>query len=539
MKKLLGIFFLFLLAASSFAQQLYPQLDINGFKKWEYRKADASPTRNYFTALSQLGGYSPTLTGGPWQERLQLQIIGQLSENLGVTYDLDQQPETPERYDVKVKYFNNELTFGDINANFTGNEFVSGAKTLNGVMLTAKESWYDVLVVPSAKLKSQTLGLTTQMGNNTSGPYNLGHGSIVEGSEQIQLNNVPLRKGVDYTIDYFEGKVIFNHILNQTDVFKYSYEYTNILDMFFPTLSKRDFIGLQSRFTIDPEKFGVAPAVAEPLMAEAKEKFPSAGSIEADIQEEEASGRYRLKKIPIIKFSEVLSFMGTKLKKNEDYSIRYDTGELMLLTRFLPSSEEALTVEYKFNEISTEVESIAGIGSRGPYKVKKSPLVVDTDSIKLDSRQLVRNLDYTINYDTGVIMFNSNVGPTSQIETTYSYRVLIAPTAVQSKFPKELKLGVTYMKESAKSGANSPTTSASESFSGQKLINSRFLINLTNRPIVSTAEAVLAVALRQGGVVRLLTMESEYVIPTVEVDPATGFVTHVPDVSLAYINDRT
>ena len=93
---------------------------------------------------------------------------------------------------------------------------------------TAKDSWYDITTVPSAKLKSQTQNLTSQNGNNTKGPYNLGHGSIVEGSETVELNDNPLTRNVDYTIDYFEGKITFNEILTSADEFKYSYEYTNI-----------------------------------------------------------------------------------------------------------------------------------------------------------------------------------------------------------------------------------------------------------------------------------------------------------------------
>ena len=125
-------------------------------KNGSTQQVDVDPNSNYFAGLTQLGGYYPTFSGGPWQERLQLRILGQLSPNLSVAYDLEQQPETPEKFDVKVKYYNNELTFGDFNANFAGNEFVSTSKDLNGVMFTAKDSWYDVVAVPSAKLKSQT-----------------------------------------------------------------------------------------------------------------------------------------------------------------------------------------------------------------------------------------------------------------------------------------------------------------------------------------------------------------------------------------------
>jgi len=530
---------LLLIAVAAAAEQTYPQLDISGFKKWEHKKVEVDPSRNYFTGLSQLGGFYPTFTGGPWQERLQLRILGQLSENLSVTYDLEQQPETPDKFDVKVKYYNNELTFGDFNANFSGNEFVSASKFLNGVMFTAKDNWYDITTVPSAKLKSQTQNLTSQKGNNARGPYNLGHGGIVEDSEQIQLNGNYLKRNVDYIIDYFEGKITFNRILSQTDEFKYSYEYTNLLDLFFPALSKRDFFGFQSRFTIDPDKFGKPAPKEEPVINAARELFPGAGTFEPDVQEAEASGRYQLKNYPLLKFSEVLTFMGTLLKKNEDYLIRYDTGEIKLLTRFLPSSEEALVVEYQYYQTSTEAEVIPGIGSRGPYRARHPGMVAESERIEVDGKPFVRNLDYTINYDTGEILFGVVIGPTSQIEISYRYNVVALPPAVPSMISKELKIGTTYLKETARKGAGAPTTTNIETVRGQDLLANNFIFNLRNRPILPTTEASFIVRLKHGTEEsRELTWEADYVIPTTYIDPLTGYVRVTPEVKLAYITDR-
>lgn len=543
MKKLsLAVFFLILSGTLLLADQsapTYPQVDISGFKQWEHKDVSVTPNSNYFTGLTQLGGYSPLASGGPWQERLQLRIIGQLSENLAVSYDLDQEPETPEKFDVKVKYYNNELTFGDLNATFSGNEFVSTTKSLNGVMLTAKDTWYDIIAVPSAKEQSQTQSLTSQNGNNTSGPYNLGHGSIIEGSEQIQLNGITLKKNTDYTIDYFDGKVTFSRILNSTDEFKYSYEYTNVLDLFFPTLSSRDFFGFQSRFTIDPEKFGKSAPKEAPVIVSARDLFPSTGSLEGDVLEQEASGQYRLKHVPLINFSENLTFMGAQLKKNDDYLIRYDTGEIKLLTRFLPTSEEALSVEYKYFATSQEADLIQGIGSYGPYHTGHPNLVPESERVEVDGKLFVHDLDYKIKYPNGEIMFGVVIGPTSQIKVSYKYNVTAFPPAAAAKYPKELKLGVTYLKESAKKSAGAPSAGAIDVFTGQTALASNFILNLKNRPILTTAEAVLSVVLRQGGAVRQLTQEVDYIVPTVEVDPATGFYVVTPPVPLAYITDHT
>ncbi len=539
MKKLILAIFIGLSSISlglAFAQQgTYPQLDISGFKKWEFKSAKVSPQKNYFTGLTQLGGFSPTLTGGPWQERLQLRILGQLSENLSVSYDLEQQPETPDRYDVKVKYYNNELSFGDITANFSGNEFASTSKYINGVMLTAKDGWYDVITIPSAKLKSQTQNLTSQKGNNTKGPYNLGHGSIVEGSEHIELNDTSLARNIDYTIDYFEGKITFNKILTSVDEFKYSYEYTNILDLFFPSLSKRDFFGFQSRFIIDPEEFGRPTPKPEPIIKSTREFYPSGGTVEPEVQEEEASGVYRLKKRSVVNFSERLTFMGTELKKNEDYIIRYAAGEIKLLTRFLPNKSEVLIIEYQHYETSQKSDAIEGIGSRGPYNLSHPHIVVESERIEVDGKLYVRDLDYKINYQTGEIIFGINISETSQIKADYSYNIMVVPTRPESKHPTEIILGTTYLRESAKAGSVSNTKTAIESFSKQDIEDDNNTIYLNNRPVVASDEAGFNVIVTFNGVT--LTPEVDYAFPKTEINPATGYYYSTPEAKLAYIND--
>ena len=276
-KKVLYIFltivFVSLLYSIVFAEE-YPKLDISGYKKYEFRQLNVNPPRNYFLGLSHMGesfGYA----AGPWQERLRLRIVGQLSRRLSVSYDMEQQPDMPEKYNVKVNYDNHELTFGDFTTTFTGNEFANASKSLNGVMITSKDNWYSFKAVPSAKVRSSTQKLTTQYGNSTRGPYSLGRGSIVEGSEYVELNGVPQKRGPDYTIDYFDGTITFTNILTQDDEFKYSYEFTNLIDLFFPTLSKRNFFGFRGSATIDPTTFGRPTPKAEPSIKIERETFPA------------------------------------------------------------------------------------------------------------------------------------------------------------------------------------------------------------------------------------------------------------------------
>ncbi|MCX5725625.1 MAG: hypothetical protein NT030_00315, partial [Candidatus Saganbacteria bacterium] len=321
------IILLLLIASKPSFAETYPQLDISGFKKYEYRSININEPRNYFLALTQLGGLYG-YTEGPWQERLKLAILGKLSEHLSVSYDLEQQPEFPDKFNVKVTYDKTELTFGDFYANFTGNEFATTTKFLNGISLSSEDNWYKFLLIPSAKIKSDTQPLTTQKGNNTKGPYSLGRGSIMEGSEVIEVNGARQKRDLDYVIDYFEGKVTFSRILTPSDEFKYTYEFTNILDLFFPTLSKRNFFGFRGDLNIDPTKFGQPAPKPEPVIDPGTDIFPtllltisgeaslSSEAEATEIKEEEGLGIYRLEHYPVVRFSEAITFKGSNLKKD-------------------------------------------------------------------------------------------------------------------------------------------------------------------------------------------------------------------------------
>ena len=548
-KKYFWLVFL-ILAASCILADTYPKIDISGYKKWEYKQEKVDPLTNYFLGLTYLGGFSPTVSGGPWQERLQLKILAQLSDKLSTTFDIEQQPETPERYDVKVNYDNkHELTFGDFTANFSGNEFASTSKYLNGVMVTSKDEGYDFIAVPSAKLKSQIQGLTKQKGTNTKGPYSLGHGSILEGSERIELNNILLERGTDYIIDYFEGKITFNRILTANDEFSYSYEYTNLLDLFFPALSKKDFFGTQGRFTFDPSTWGQKKPTPQPVTETAEESFPTALAAPATFEaatreaftneqviEEESVGKYRLKNTPVQIFSENITFRGIQLKKNEDYNIKYEDGLITLLLPTLPTSLEPLQVTYLYPKTVPEQENLPGDGSRGPFALSHQNIISQSERVFINERLVVRDFDYYIDYDQGKIIFNYNISTTDNIRVNYKYRYFeLPPPPPPPKVPKKLTVGATYLRESARKSETTAKSDYVESFTGADIIADNYTIYLSRFPILSSAEGGQLTITVDG--TELAT--SLYAVPSTEVDPITGYTRVVPQATLSYINDRT
>ncbi|MFH0886691.1 MAG: hypothetical protein V1843_00840, partial [bacterium] len=271
----LGLCFLFILTTAAFAADGYPRIDVSGFKKYEYTKMSVNPERNLVTARTYLGYLQPALgISGPWYERLQLKIKAELSERLSAEMNLQQEPDLPEKYDVTVKYDNHTLTFGDFNVDIKGNEFASMQKYVNGAMFQSFDRWYDMTLV-SAKVKSETQKWTEITGNNTRGPFSMGHGYIVESSEKVEINGVAQVRDKDYLIDYFDGKITFTNILSATDKIRFTYEFTSIIDLFFPTVSKRNLVGAQARFTIDKYSFSGYQITSEALVVkEGQEIFP-------------------------------------------------------------------------------------------------------------------------------------------------------------------------------------------------------------------------------------------------------------------------
>ncbi|MFH1710634.1 MAG: hypothetical protein ABH860_06200, partial [bacterium] len=531
------LFALFLYTAALSAET-YPQIDVTGYKQYSYSNLNVDEIQNLFRAQAMLGGY---YAGGPWQEKLRLRIIGKLTEKLSVSYDLEQQPDMPDKFDVKVTYDKTELTFGDFQANFSGNEFVSTSKYLNGIMITSKDSWYDFIFVPSSKLKSETQQLVSQRGSNTKGPYNMGHGSIIEGSERIELNNIRLTRGADYTIDYFSGKITFSRILSSDDEFKYSYEFTNLIDLFFPTVSKRDFIGLQTSLTVDPTLLGLPARKTEKSIKQNMEVFPTKfevprekGNKEAEAPETgskenewESTGMYRLKNTPVVPYSEQVTFLGTQLKKYEDYIINYQDGTITLLRPNLPTLIEPLIVEYQYIQVAEEEETLTGAG-KGPYVFAFKDVIEGSESVYVNNIPYIRELDYKIDYDLGRVSFFTDIPNTANIVVKYKHLVTtMPPPPITPAVPRSLNIGISYLKESGKRGATPPSVSATKTESGSTIISNNNTAYLDFRPVTGTSE----VEVRRNDVLQVYG--TDYVFPTVE--SSTGTV--IPAAKLAYVTD--
>ena len=135
--------------------------------------------------------------------------------------------KNPNDNRVKLDYNtpSTRVEVGDINVNFQGNSLVDFSRYLHGVQI--KDTWSQKL--STTLLFSQTKATTQTIvvnGNNSSGPYYVYAGQIVDGSAQVRVDNQVLTPGTDYTLDSFTGQLNFlkNRIILQTSTIAVSFE---------------------------------------------------------------------------------------------------------------------------------------------------------------------------------------------------------------------------------------------------------------------------------------------------------------------------
>ncbi len=135
--------------------------------------------------------------------------------------------KNPNDNRVKLDYNTpaTRVEFGDINVNFQGNSLIDFSRYLHGVQI--RDVWSPKLstTVLYSKTKATTQTLVIN-GNNSSGPYYVYAGQIVDGSAQVRIDNQVLTAGTDYTLDTFTGQLNFlrNRIVLQTSTIAVSFE---------------------------------------------------------------------------------------------------------------------------------------------------------------------------------------------------------------------------------------------------------------------------------------------------------------------------
>jgi hypothetical protein len=133
----------------------------------------------------------------------------------------------PDENRIKLDYNTGKfrLEWGDLNAGFQGNSLIDFNRYLRGVQVS--DQWAPG--IRSTLLYSQTkagVHTITIAGNNSAGPYYVYAGQIVEGSDQVRVDNRPMVRGQDYTLDTYTGQLNFlgGNVILQSSTIAVSFE---------------------------------------------------------------------------------------------------------------------------------------------------------------------------------------------------------------------------------------------------------------------------------------------------------------------------
>lgn len=133
----------------------------------------------------------------------------------------------PNTNQFKLDYHtkSTRVEYGDINVSFQGNSLIDFGRYLQGIQIHDEWTPKFKTTLLYAATKADTVSMVIP-GNNSSGPYYVYAGQIVDGSAQVRLDNQLLTSGTDYTLDTFTGQLNFlhNRIVLQSDSIAVSFE---------------------------------------------------------------------------------------------------------------------------------------------------------------------------------------------------------------------------------------------------------------------------------------------------------------------------
>ncbi|MGC8669160.1 MAG: hypothetical protein ACP5VE_13685 [Chthonomonadales bacterium] len=118
-----------------------------------------------------------------------------------------------------------KLDAGDITGSITGNSLIGFSRTLKGIQFASTITRGTRLTGLYSQTKAQTRTIVIN-GAESSGPYYVYAGQIVDGSEHVRVNNKDMVKGQDYTLDPYTGELRFSPgtIIHYQDVIAVSFE---------------------------------------------------------------------------------------------------------------------------------------------------------------------------------------------------------------------------------------------------------------------------------------------------------------------------
>ncbi|MFC1478209.1 hypothetical protein ACFL57_01980 [Candidatus Margulisiibacteriota bacterium] len=469
-----GIILSIIFGFTSFADE-YPQLDILGYKEYNLTQSKLGGNTELAKQEELYKEFPTNLRNQAfkWEERLSLYIAGKLSEDLSVSYSLEQEPDFPDRFDIRVKYKTHQLSFGHFNAEFEGGDFISFNKAMDGFMADSKGDDYKVKVV-TAKERSTAKKIT--LTGNGNKEYSLGQRYILPGSVKVRLNNVHYPADY-YSINNYDGTIIFDRIMTSSDLLEIMFEYTNPIQDLIPTLGRVSFTGFQADYSVetppDPvpvfiptaDRFIIPPKVVKPVIPSIDYQYNIRPDFKLNISSTIPGGAitinaitpFLIRKVWLqVTPTESIVLRLLQRPKREDIKARkplYLMGTYPISADVQPGTYHAtfffqtgrrthqMPVTYRVFPLPEKPTSDTGaikptedirafistLESQVPvekqvFMLKNTPLAVGSEQVKLNGITLQKDFDYYLNYLEGKLQIVSyELKPSDNIDIIYQY----------------------------------------------------------------------------------------------------------------------
>ncbi|MBT5855971.1 hypothetical protein HOH87_04975 [bacterium] len=414
----------------------YPDVQTDGFIELKVGGRDHSSDISKLDAIRNDTIYkklpNDVLRGSPkFDMRYLISVEGKLDEDLSVSYDIEKEPDFPGKYNIGIIKGPTELTFGDFEETFNTGEFINVKKSLNGVRVkSSSDNWRGTALI--GQTKSEPQKYETFGTDNT--VYKVGKQFLLEGSVLVYLNNLLLEEGVDYTVDYFEGQVTFSTPKTKIDFIKVIYEFTNPIQDFIPSLSRKTFMGAHYQWRPAHMKTKVTKlttTISETLIPENEVSF---------------NPKFQLSEAPIVLGSETVSLNGSPLERVTDYLLKQSSGVLSIRNRKI-SKEDALAITYDYYQTAAVTENILAKGIPGPYYLQKGHILPQDITVTVSGYKAKEFVDYTISHKEGKLYFNYPISYPTEI--TASYKALEVRAVTTNIEESPLSFGATYLEESS------------------------------------------------------------------------------------------
>jgi uncharacterized delta-60 repeat protein len=118
-----------------------------------------------------------------------------------------------------------------------------------------------------------------------------------------------------------------------------------------------------------------------------------------------AETEWSLARKSVLQDSEKIYLHGVEQTRDTDYTIDYDTGEIVFTTP--PANGALITADYHYAE--TE------------WSLDNRRVLVDSETVYIDGNEQTRDTDYAIDYDAGEISFNSPLDNGASITADYHW----------------------------------------------------------------------------------------------------------------------